>query len=997
MKSSLWLPALLFAFPLQATPENPLVPATWFQEITATDGSTQHSVVFTTVPGVEYTFFHSHDLVEWTEIGKTYGLGHEFAAAMFETAPAPPPPDPENPPATPPAFTHASVTIQPSSGAAGGTVVSWASLDHGNAVNTLIPGNMAAAWQTVPLFAAAHGNHHFFIIHTTGDAAPPVENPQLDDMDAAMIADLEAGWAGFNTAVATSAETARDTPPPPPALDARGFWRIKADWSLDSDNDGSPDHLEFALAAQAPGADGLAGNPFNADTNNDGIPDGEQLDSDGDGIPDAQDIAPGDGGVAYSIVPLPRYAMFTFTDNAPDNAAFAINDRGTVLFPNKVWKAGEFQNLINDQSQIPGYPLYPDGDPVIRARAINDNDQIIGSGYGFHEEHAQGIDSPYFFPILHWPSPAAVPQVVSSTNGTVKTYADLWDERYVTHLDNLGNFFSISLIWDSERTTIGPEMGEWKKWTLPFGGNPLTSALAADFSKGTAPGGIVWGSEYDHFGPWQESRITAPFNVEIPMEPRDILAQGDSGILIAITASPNASTVIRKENGQWRISPLLADALDIADNGTAIRKRVYSRELAPAILLNGKWTSLERAVPGLPERWKTSPTMSFSDTSPGGWILAYDRPGHPVTPDDISAALLPMRLKGRHEPDPQGSPGVFVEEAVGVDDFSIGSSDPGLSPDGIDHVQDRIWIMAPKGADKTVVLNAPLGNGTELDLSATGVRFDGQSHANCASRSSSFTIRAQDEFLDGDSDLMLDIGDGTFSTPAANTPVRIKRMKARTVNVSVFKFAEELTPGGTVFQPEHLPARADLEKYLNNVYGPQINVTFNVYLEPVLMTTPIDSDANGLFDSSGAGHSADQAALSTLAGPGIEGTHIRVFMLGTHKVIGETGIGIASTDNNTCWVKALALISGGDPDVEKARVCATTAHEIGHLLFGAGHPSNNPENLQGAAPLPGTNHSKRLMRDGNNNPRGHDHLIVKAEWDKAEEWLEDEIDRPETP
>lgn len=66
-------------------------------------------------------------------------------------------------------------------------------------------------------------------------------------------------------------------------------------------------------------------------------------------------------------------------------------------------------------------------------------------------------------------------------------------------------------------------------------------------------------------------------------------------------------------------------------------------------------------------------------------------------------------------------------------------------------------------------------------------------------------------------------------------------------------------------------------------------------------------------------------------------------------------------------------------------------------MLGEDHPGIKDGSNQGCAPLPGTDHSKRLMRDGNNNARGHDHLIVKAEWDKAEEWLEDEIDRPETP
>jgi hypothetical protein len=102
-----------------------------------------------------------------------------------------------------------------------------------------------------------------------------------------------------------------------------------------------------------------------------------------------------------------------------------------------------------------------------------------------------------------------------------------------------------------------------------------------------------------------QSGITSPFTVEIPTyDPGNLLAQGGNGNLVATTPYLNATTIVRQD-GQWRISPLLENAVDIAANGTAIRKSVPSEEVAPAILLNGKRTSLERAVPGIPERWKT--------------------------------------------------------------------------------------------------------------------------------------------------------------------------------------------------------------------------------------------------------------------------------------------------------------------------------------------------------------------------------------------------------
>jgi hypothetical protein len=68
-----------------------------------------------------------------------------------------------------------------------------------------------------------------------------------------------------------------------------------------------------------------------------------------------------------------------------------------------------------------------------------------------------------------------------------------------------------------------------------------------------------------------------------------------------------------------------------------------------------------------------------------------------------------------------------------------------------------------------------------------------------------------------------------------------------------------------------------------------------------------------------------------------------------------------------------------------------TAHEIGHVLVGEGHP-NEPRN-PGPAQLPGTDHSKRLMASGDFRNRGN--LLVKAEWDKAELWLFETVGIPQ--
>jgi hypothetical protein len=65
----------------------------------------------------------------------------------------------------------------------------------------------------------------------------------------------------------------------------------------------------------------------------------------------------------------------------------------------------------------------------------------------------------------------------------------------------------------------------------------------------------------------------------------------------------------------------------------------------------------------------------------------------------------------------------------------------------------------------------------------------------------------------------------------------------------------------------------------------------------------------------------------------------------------------------------------------------TIAHEIGHLFVGIGHPDQG----EGVAPLAGTAHVERLMFsniDGKVHASTLDeNLLVKAEWDKAEQWL----------
>ena len=64
-------------------------------------------------------------------------------------------------------------------------------------------------------------------------------------------------------------------------------------------------------------------------------------------------------------------------------------------------------------------------------------------------------------------------------------------------------------------------------------------------------------------------------------------------------------------------------------------------------------------------------------------------------------------------------------------------------------------------------------------------------------------------------------------------------------------------------------------------------------------------------------------------------------------------------------------------------IMGVIAHEIGHIMIGTGHPSEDKNSDRGPAPLPGTIHINRLMRTYI-KPVGVPDILVKGEWDEME-------------
>ena len=139
----------------------------------------------------------------------------------------------------------------------------------------------------------------------------------------------------------------------------------------------------------------------------------------------------------------------------------------------------------------------------------------------------------------------------------------------------------------------------------------------------------------------------------------------------------------------------------------------------------------------------------------------------------------------------------------------------------------------------------------------------------------------------------------------------------------------------------------------------------------------------------------EQQGMLDLAVPYEGDADIKVFFLGTNKKIYlDTAWGLTNRDAKSCWIVGDTVPSRPRTLTE---VMQTTAHEIGHLLVGYGHPDEKGKSAnRGLAPLPGTNHRERLMQtseslsfvySGATQNAARSHRLVKGRWDEAEKWL----------
>ena len=963
------------------------------EEIPATDGSIQKCLIFETIPGVDYRVEVSDDLAEWSTESETYGMGYEFAIPVREAVP-PPPPGPGDPPAPiGPPVAFAALRMQRSSGAEGGTVVSWPSLDDGTAVSVFLEAEMHQDWQAIPLFAERYDDHEFFIWHPGNTTAPPAENPPLGAKDAVMFTVLQDHFDDMNLAVANAAALARNTPAPAESLDSKRFWRIRADWSVDTDHDGTPDWSEFETAADPAHPDQELGDPFKADADEDGVNDAEQRDTDKDGLVDQDDVDQDHSEIDWRRGPSPKYALFELagapSPMTPEGRAIHVTDTGAVLFQEGVWVGGSYHTL-NSQGSI----------ALAKAKGMNSAGQIIGTARADFDEDG----NPECPVIVHWPGWNGSPSVVEVSTPAGKVYAQAgYDMLYGlldagTLLDAAGNFFALSvpLTWDDPGETQAPRQyqvgaGVNERWTLPATvGSAPSHAVAPPWATNLRDTGTFWGRDYQNGG----NTILKTGGAEIAAEayrPRMVEGPGKryfafgNGILDPLSLM----------NSQWSESEVLKGARDMSDQGWAI----MSSTNKPLIWSNGFSLPLAQAAPGLPGNWQV-PIVDLGDISSLGNILAS-------CDDDSGTGTVRTHALGVP---------FYLEDVVketGVDSVSVTVKNTGPGTG----VADKHWIMAPAGGENTVRIRSTACATCPLHLSSAAA---GIAPATISADSSQITVSAPAGATSGDHDVTVKLGAVTSRT----YPVGIKVMKKRDIRVTVHKIASVTYENGVkrTRQPSHLLTGAQIEEYLEKVYEPQLNTTFIVTMNP-----PEEHAAHELEWDKGTPEDYGYPD-STLFGPGDgrlqiipgkalafepklirdaywdESSDINVYLVGRANmklIMDLTGEPFHLKKNlyGIAYVEPLNIVFvDGSPDYlnftpgfdHAGGLKHTYAHEIGHVFFGEGHPDQGG----GPAPLPGTNHQDRLMMGGT-GVRYPDYglLIVKPEWDKAEGWMQEFPDK----
>jgi hypothetical protein len=236
-------------------------------------------------------------------------------------------------------------------------------------------------------------------------------------------------------------------------------------------------------------------------------------------------------------------------------------------------------------------------------------------------------------------------------------------------------------------------------------------------------------------------------------------------------------------------------------------------------------------------------------------------------------------------------------------------------------------------------------------------------------------------------------------------PVKVKRMKKRTVNVALHLVYSVNTKGVSAL-PFYQPTKPDLEFYLNKVFGPQVNVNF-VVSEPIPegSTTAghdFDLDNDGKLEAN-IPDELKAATPNPKAGATDSNFNIDVWVIGGGKSLtDQVGFMDEAAHGIAIGGKSRILIDGNEtllaplPAGDRIKILHhVIAHEIGHVMIDLnGHPSESkyPLNLQWNTYYD-PYLTKRLMCPGDKvDIKNPGTCLIKKEWDAIEVWLHENVD-----
>jgi hypothetical protein len=499
-------------------------------------------------------------------------------------------------------------------------------------------------------------------------------------------------------------------------------------------------------------------------------------------------------------------------------------------------------------------------------------------------------------------------------------------------------------------------------------GDKLTFVGGTDYVWGWKdPGSRLLRDTGNHDFPYPVSRIpTMPAPVGHAGVP---VAFGTDGVPDGWVPAP---TPEHPDIHAWLRQPKLAGGRDVSDTGLRL---VESNNMAQDVRENAFpfWAA------DLPVELETPRFMNAADN---GWFLARRQGG---APDSIV-----------------GMPVLFEDdaEATGADSFSL--SGTSWFPAG--GTQNKSWVMVPMGADPTTLnLRSLATEDSPLALESTLLDFGGGNMSVTVTQPLaplSLKAKAGAKLPDDTplaSGMEVNLGLTLGAAACVSNPLAGYVMKARTVKVNVYKVVKQ-TPGKPDNPPDLIVTpegesdfKTQLETFLNGIFKPQINASFqvNVVTTPLTLNWDVNGDEFLNLNANQDEQSDEQLAILAAIPTPAPASNINVFILGTTMPISGDAWGATTVAPRTCWLVGDAVFNTRT----LAKLKADIAHEIGHVLVGPGHPDQGG----GHASLPGTDHNRRLMCSGGKQAANPGHLLAKVEWEWSEAWFNKEEDAGRLP